>query len=461
MNLIMDVIAIFDIGKTNKKFLLFNSELNIVHCEKKLFPEIRDDDGFTCDDIDAIASWMKSRQKEVIRSGEHHIRALNFTTYGASLMHIDEHGNRVTPLYNYLKPMPEAALDGFYEAWGGAEEFCRTTASPKLGMMNSGLQLLWLKKMKPGLYSQIKTTLHFPQYLSWLFTTRKVSDFTSLGSHTAMWDFDHMRYHRWLEHEGISLPQPVSGSEVHEVIIENQKINTGVGLHDSSSSLVPYLRSTDKPFILVSTGTWCIFMNPFNTEPLTAEQLRHDSLCNLTADGRRVKSSRLFLGHIHNLNAERLNDHFGVTGELFKTIKIKSKKISRLLSSRKGRVFFSHGIPPGYVDTDVNLSHFLTYADAYHQMMCDLVDICMESYRLIIPAVDTTEIIYVTGGFAKNDTFVRILAARVPDKRVFVSDVEDSTALGAAIAVYENTFGKTLPSFYLGLKAIINNDQTP
>jgi len=53
---------------------------------------------------------------------------------------------------------------------------------------------------------------------------------------------------------------------------------------------------------------------------------------------------------------------------------------------------------------------------------------------------------------------VRILAARLPDKRVYASQVENSTALGAAITIYENAVGRTLPPVYLGLKAIIDND---
>ena len=158
------------------------------------------------------------------------------------------------------------------------------------------------------------------------------------------------------------------------------------------------------------------------------------------------------------MNVARLDDRFGVTGELFKTIKIKSKKIRRLLASRHGRIFFRHGIPPEYVDDQADLSHFLTYADAYHQMVCDLVDVCMEFYRLIIPPDDKTRIVYVTGGFARNDTFVRILAARVPDKRVFASQIENPAALGAAMSAYEGAFGTDMYPVYLGLKAIIDND---
>jgi sugar (pentulose or hexulose) kinase len=272
-----------------------------------------------------------------------------------------------------------------------------------------------------------------------------------------MWDFDNGKYHPWIKAENISLPEPVTASTVFDAEIEGRIIKTGVGVHDSSASLVPYLKNTREQFILISTGTWCIFMNPFNTEPLTSEQLRKDTLCYISVNGGQVKSSRLFLGHIHDLNVARLDDYFGVTGDHYKTIKIKSKKISRLLAGGHERIFFRNGIPAEYVDNEADLSLFLTYADAYHQMMCDLVDVSLESYRLIIPADDKTEVVYITGGFAKNDTFVRLMAARLPDKSVFTTDIENSSALGAAMVIYENALGRRLPPLYLGLRAIINN----
>ena len=53
------VIAIFDIGKTNKKLLLFNTDLKVVSETEQRFAEIKDDDGFECDDIDLIENWIK------------------------------------------------------------------------------------------------------------------------------------------------------------------------------------------------------------------------------------------------------------------------------------------------------------------------------------------------------------------------------------------------------------------
>jgi sugar (pentulose or hexulose) kinase len=422
-----------------------------------MFSEIKDDDGFECDDMERIEGWMQTCLAETIKSDAWLVKALNFTTYGATLVFLNDQGQRFTPVYNYLKTMPEDVLDRFYESYGGIEEFCRITASPALGMLNSGLQALWLKRKKPEIFVKVSMILHFPQYLSYLFTGKMVSEYTSIGCHTAMWDFDHHVYHPWIKAENFILPEPISNATVFPVMLHDHTVNTGIGIHDSSSSLVPYFKATDKQFILISTGTWCIFMNPFNKEPLTAEQLRKDSLCYMSIQQQQVKSSRLFLGHIHDLNVERLNKHFGVVAGHYKTIKTNGDKISRLLKNNRGKVFFGQGVPADYVDITADLSRFLTFADAYHQLMLDLVDLCMESISLIIPADDHTSVVYISGGFARNELFVRLLASRLPDKDVYTSEVDNATALGAAMVVWESAFGEELPFIGLGLKAVMNN----
>jgi hypothetical protein len=270
-----------------------------------------------------------------------------------------------------------------------------------------------------------------------------------------MWDFDNQQYHPWLKAENFKLPQPVSNSTVSEAIIEGQVVKTGIGIHDSSSSLVPYFKATKEQFILISTGTWCIFMNPFNAEILTAEQLRKDSLCYMSIQQQQVKSSRLFLGHIHDVNVEKLNKHFGTVADHYKTIKTNGDKINRLLKTNRERIFFRQGVPADYVDATIDMTRFLAYGDAYHQLMYDLVDLCIESLNLIIPADDNTKVIYISGSFARNEIFVRLMASRLPDKDVYTAEVDNSTALGAALVVWDSAFGGELPFVGLGLKAVI------
>ncbi|MEM8900960.1 MAG: hypothetical protein AAGC85_22790, partial [Bacteroidota bacterium] len=56
--------AIFDIGKTNKKFFLFDVNYQEVYGKIERFEEIEDEDGFHCDDLPAITKWMLETLEE-------------------------------------------------------------------------------------------------------------------------------------------------------------------------------------------------------------------------------------------------------------------------------------------------------------------------------------------------------------------------------------------------------------
>ena len=446
-----NVIAIFDIGKTNKKLLLFNQDLQVVYQDEQKFPEIKDEDGFECDDIDKIEHWISDSLKKVTENPEYEVKALNFATYGATLMYIDKDGKRLTPVYNYLKPMPEGIVEPLYEKYGGVTEFSRKTASPAMGMLNSGLQALWLKYKRPDVFKKVEAILHFPQYLSYLFTGEVVSEQTSIGCHTALWDFDNQKYHQWIRDEAMPLPEPVSNYTHFQIIFENQPIEVGIGIHDSSASLAPYIENSPEPFILLSTGTWCINMNPFNEEPLTMDQINRDCLCNLGVHQKPVKSSRLFMGYIHELNIKRIADHFSKDAGYFKTVIYDEYLMSSILDS--GKVFFRNGIPKDYVDHTVNLSSFVSFESAYLQFIADLTRECADSVKLVIPTDDITKSIYVSGGFARNEAFVRTLATLFPNKKVYTSEVDNSTAMGAALMLWETLGIGEKPKINLGLKA--------
>ncbi|MBG7629628.1 MAG: carbohydrate kinase, partial [Bacteroidetes bacterium] len=181
------VIAIFDIGKTNKKILLFNEDFEVVFRNSTKFDEILDDDGYPCDDIEAIENWIQNQIKTIQQQGIYNIKAINFSTHGATLVYLNKEGKRITPLYNYLKPLNDIDFNGFYNQNGGVTEFSRKTASPAYGMLNAGLQIYWLKNKKPHFWKDVASILHYPQYLSYLFTHKITADFTSIGAHTATW----------------------------------------------------------------------------------------------------------------------------------------------------------------------------------------------------------------------------------------------------------------------------------
>jgi sugar (pentulose or hexulose) kinase len=87
------VIAIFDIGKTNKKVFLWNQAYQIVFEKSENFEEIIDEDGFATENLSAVVEWVKGIFNLLMQSEQFDIKALNFSAYGASIVYVDENGN--------------------------------------------------------------------------------------------------------------------------------------------------------------------------------------------------------------------------------------------------------------------------------------------------------------------------------------------------------------------------------
>src|SRR5436305_1790635 len=144
-----NVIAIFDAGKTNKKLFLFDDGYNVVYEESVQLNEITDEDGFPCEDLQALTKWVSEKFRQISSNTDYNLRAVNFSAYGASFVHLDDSYKPLTPLYNYLKPYPEKFKRQFYNTYGGESLIAKQTASPVLGSLNSGMQLYRLKYEQP------------------------------------------------------------------------------------------------------------------------------------------------------------------------------------------------------------------------------------------------------------------------------------------------------------------------
>lgn len=438
------VIAIYDVGKTNKKLFLLNEEYEIVYEKSARFIETVDEDGFACENIRSLKSSVFESLDEVFRRKEFDIKAINFSTYGASFVLVDEQGEPMAPLYNYLKPYPEELKKQFYAEYGGEEKVATETASPVLGNLNSGIQLYRIKQQKPELFKQIKYALHLPQYMSMLISGAFFSDITSIGCHTQLWDFEKNDYHQWLDSENI-LPKiaPLFPSdEVLEGHFHGQKIPVGVGLHDSSAALIPYLQQFDEPFVLLSTGTWSIALNPFNNLQLTTYDLQQDCLSYLSFEGKPVKASRLFAGNEHEQQVKRIATHFNTSTAKYRSVKYQPEIAEAL--AKKYPVKTASAYQPESDFIHKNLAGFDSDTEAYHQLIIDLVRQQKYSLGLILADAPVKDI-YVDGGFSKNEVFMQMLADEMHPVKVSAASVSQATAIGTAMAIHRHWNSKKQP----------------
>ncbi len=437
--------VIFDVGKTNKKILLFDRDGTIISEKLYTCPLIKDDDNFPCEDVNALTHWLQSEWNTLLNSKDLNITAVNFTAFGASFVHLAEDGKPVAPLYDYLKPIPSALLDKFYDevkqkTGFDSNQFAQHTCSPKLGMLNSGLQLFWLKNVKPELWRKIKESMHLPQYLSYLITGKKVSDYTSLGCHTALWDFQKAEYSNWIDDDTLVKLPSISTEAFTTIDIKNRNesihrsIKVGNGLHDSSAALIPYLQSASNSFILISTGTWSIQLNPFNHSPLTGNQLNKDCLCYLKSNGEQVMASRLLLGKEHDHQVERISSYFKITREFIAALTFDKSIFTKIKAEQKTEFYPAcmegSGPFPEHQTKSWDISVFENANEAYHQLIYDLVFMLSVSIQLI----DQTKVetLFVDGGFARNTIFLNTLA-NIVSKKILASYLPQSTATGAFI----------------------------
>ncbi|MBL7807720.1 MAG: hypothetical protein JNN28_07900 [Saprospiraceae bacterium] len=414
----MNHCLVLDIGKTNKKALVFDEHYRVVHEQNARLPETTDDDGFPCEDLPLLEQWIRDTVAEIQRDPRFQIRAMNATAYGASFVHLDADAVPVAPLYNYLKPFPADLLEWFTKTW---KTIGLETASPLLGHLNSGLQLLWLKHRKPELFRQIKRSLHLPE---WVFRVGVGGGFTdgvtashpvsktatnpstSLGCHTMLWDFRKNDFHEWVRSEGLInlLSQPVAGAKP-------------LGLHDSSAALIPYLATFEEPFVLISTGTWCISLNPFNQEPLTEAELEEDCLCYLSWTGKPVKAARYFGGNEHEKGVKAIAEALGLPENFYTNTE------------------------PGPAEAMVQ----------YAALMDEMVQKQLASLQLAL-GHSAVRRIFVDGGFAHNDPYMQGLATALPHLEVYAAEVAQATALGAALAIHRDWNPQPVPTSLITLK---------
>jgi len=423
------VIAIFDVGKTNKKFLLFDESYKVRFESGVQLEETEDEDGYPCEDVNALTFWVRSSMDSLLKDERWEVRAVNFSGYGASFVYIDEGGKVLSPLYNYLKPYPEKWLRQFYTRHGSREELHRETASPLQDSLTSGLQLYRMKFEKPELFKRIRYALHLPQYLSYILTGLPASDITSIGSHTGLWDFGKNHYHDWVreEHIDAKLAGILPSDTCFPVRYDGKDMRVGIGLHDSSSALIPYLSTFREPFLLLSTGTWCVSLNPFNKAPLTQAELEKDCLFYLSYRGEPVKAARLFTGYEHDRVTRQLTLRFDKPPDYFESVRYDAQ-------------WLEHPSPPK------------TFEQAYHQLISDMVARQGESTGLVLKDSPASRIL-VDGGFSKNPIFMALLAKRFPGRQVYAASVAQASAIGAALCVHEEWNGRPRPEDIIELKS--------
>ena len=413
-------VAVLDIGKTNLKLEVFDqSGAPVFRCNAP--NGVRVGPPYPHADLEGIWDFAVSALAEA--AGDFVISDVVVATHGATAV-VMAGENLALPVLDYEAAEPEQ-LSAEYDAL--ARDFA-ATLSPGLPVgLNLGRQLYWQARHFPDRFALATSIPMYPQYWAWRLSGVLASEVTSLGCHSDLWEPAAGGFSRLVHRMGWEklFPPLRSAWDVLGTLRPEVAQATGIspncrvrcGIHDSNASYLPHrLRMGEKPFTLVSTGTWVVVMAAGGSHEALSEA--DDMLANVDAWGQAVPCAR-FMG-----------------GREFETlcqgppVPIEVSDISALVAAGTLALpaFSSAGGPyrhnPGRIIGPLPQTPEARTALASLYVALMITD--------LVKRLDSTGDILLEGPFARSPVIPSLLATLLPHSSIVVM-AEAGTAAGTAL----------------------------
>lgn len=448
-------IAVLDIGKTNKKLVIYDDSLNQVDSVFTSIPAINHEE-LEVENVDEIEKWFLENLKSM--GVKYPIKSISISTHGATCSCIDDNGELSVPVVAYTNEVDEILHSDFYRNMGDPDTLQRQTGTAQVKpLINLGKLIYFLQTRFPDRFDNTKSILFYPQYFGYRLTGTVSADFTYAGCHTYLWDFKKWSWSNLCDKLGIRENLPVEVKRPGEVlgtispdIAERTGLSSEtevtVGIHDSNSSLIPYLVKDEKNFVLNSTGTWCVLMHPSEIFHFDKDEIGKTVFYNISARENLVKTA-IFMG---GLEFETHMKHI-LKASGTKSFPVFDKDdVQRALNccndfiipgivrgagqfpQSEPRVVEGEQVfPVESLNEDTIPSFFRDLKYAYAVLNLSLAIQTKVALDRIKPPDGSP--IYIEGGFRKNDVYIKLLAFMYPHNPVYTTDIKEATSLGAAM----------------------------
>ena len=447
-------IAVLDVGKSNKKLCVFDQNLRLIESMFASFDDYSVD-GSLLMPVKETSEWFLDGLKTV--ASKYPIGVISIATYGSAFVCINSEGELAVPtLSPYLNEPLDDFYSRFYKALGNEKDLHINTATPPIpGLGNLAKGIYYVKEKFPAEFALVDTFLPLPQYYGFLLTGKKGIDYTCLGCHSYLWDYNHLKMSTMVDKLGIrdKLPHKVSRPwDVLGMVSENIVRRTGldpstivtVGIHDSNASLLPHLIKEKGPFILNSTGTVFVAMRPGKITGIGHDDLGKVIYYNMSALGKPVKTS-MFLGGLEfDIYKDLLLPNQGSSLPQFNR-----KLCERVLKEKRYFILPSlipFGMFPdsparavqdgktftfGDIASGTKPEFFSNVEEAFVALNVSLA--YQTKFLLNAAGYHKGDLILVEGGFRKNDTYMAALASLFPECEVDKTNLEEATSFGVAM----------------------------
>ena len=456
-------IAVLDIGKTNKKIVIYDEKLNPVDSVYKSIPTVRFEE-LDVEDTEGIEEWFYDNLKGL--SQKYNIRCLSVSAHGATCVFVDKTGELPVPVAAYTNDVPGEFHEEFYELAGDLETLQKETGTAQVKpLINMAKLIYFIQKRFPSEYGKTDKILPYAQFFGYKLTGTATADYTYTGCHTYLWDFKKWQWSSVAEKLGIldKLPEKLQNpgdilGTVSPAMAQRTGIGTDtivtVGFHDSNSSLIPYLVKGEKDFILNSTGTWCVVMHPTKEYSFREEEIGKTVFYNISARQELVKTA-IFMGGLE------FETYMTILQKLNKTdvYPVFSKEVVQSVLDKKSD-FIVPGVVKGagqFPDSEPGVyegERFYTLDEIRKGSMPEFFSDFKYAHAVLnlslamqtAVALDRVSSgpgapVYIEGGFRRNAVYKKLIAALYPDSPVYTTSIKEASSYGAAIAgkaAYEN-----------------------
>lgn len=254
-------VAVFDLGKTNAKVILFDRRdgtevLSLSQANRSAPPP-----PYLHFNVAALETFLVDGLRQMAELTP--LDAIVVATHGASAAVVDDAGLALPPL-DYDDQGPDEVREDYDRL---RPDFA-DSGSPRFpGGLNVGAQLHWLKARFAEPFAAATAILMWPQYWSWRLSGTMASEVTSLASHTDLWDVASGGYSVLVDRLGIGsmfppmrraydVLGPLRPDIAQRVGVDGNDVAVLCGIHDSNADLIPFLTGGEGPRTVVSTGTW-------------------------------------------------------------------------------------------------------------------------------------------------------------------------------------------------------------
>lgn len=445
------VVAVLDVGKTNKKVSLYDHAFQVRAEERTAF-ETRDWNGIEAEDTERLWHWFLMSLKKL--SADFEIRAIAPTTHGATFVLLREDGKLALPVISYTAAQGAEVQDEFYEVFGAKEELNRKTGTADIGFANMAKVLHYIRTRLPECWKPCTHGLFYGPYFGYLLTDIRGLEPTFPGNHTYFWDYARQGWsevaHRLevdrLFGNTVRKSWEPLGAVKPEIAAQcglPADCRVALGIHDSNANYLPYLAKGYQDFLLNSTGTWAVMMRPSDSPELSAEDVANKIFFNQDALGRPVRTSLMTVGMDYDaFRAFSPEKDLGDRDALARVIAARELFVipgvlegGSPFPNAKPGVVWRGTMRPFRKLKKQGGTPFAELGQEYLAAL-DLALAIASAAKLATNGIGPGTTVLIEGGFSKNPLYCELLATLCPKQTIALTSMTEGTSLGAAITAW-------------------------